>query len=307
MAQHYDIIGDIHGYADALEALLVKLGYQLIEGIYQHAHNKVVFLGDFIDRGPQQRQVINLVRPMIEKGFARSVMGNHEFNAICYGTVGSDGYPLRKHTDKNIEQHQAFLDAYPIDNERNNVINWFKTLPVYIEIDGIRVIHASWNEPAREALASLLNGNNCLSDSAYEIGSQKGSEAFEAIEILLKGPEAVLPEGVTFKDKDGHVRSEARIQWWKDQDASIQSRLHLGSDITGENKIEQTTIDDSHHYDQKLPPLFVGHYWLNDKTPTPLSDNCACLDFSIAKKGKLVAYRWQGEKTLKESNFIWCE
>jgi hypothetical protein len=307
MAQHYDIIGDIHGHADELEALLIKLGYQLLDGIYQHEYKRVIYLGDFIDRGPQQRQVINIVRPMVERGDALSVMGNHEFNAICFATLGSDGQPLRNYSVKNIKQHQKFLDAYPSDNERNNVINWFKTLPVYLEIDGIRVIHAAWNEPAREAIASLLDYNHCLPDAAYETCSQKGSDAFEAIEILLKGPEAALPEGVTFKDKDGHVRGDARIQWWKDQDASIQSRLDLGSNITDEHKIEQTAIDPSHYYHPEHPPLFVGHYWLDDKTPTPLSDNCACLDFSIAKQGKLVAYRWEGEKTLKESNFIWCE
>jgi len=307
LKQDYDIIGDIHGHADALEALLVKLGYQLIEGIYQHAHNKTIFLGDFIDRGPQQRQVINLVRPMIEKGHALSVMGNHEFNAICYGTLGSDGQPLRKHTEKNIQQHQEFLTAYPNDDDRNNIIDWFKTLPIYLEIDGIRVIHASWNEHELEVIASLLDDKQCLLDEAYVQCSKKGNDEFEAIEILLKGPEADLPEGVRFKDKDGHPRHNARVQWWKDKNSDKKDRLNLGSDIINEHKIEQTVIDDSHHYHEEHPPLFVGHYWLDDETPTPLSDNSACLDFSIAKNGKLVAYRWLGEKTLKESNFVWCE
>jgi len=307
LKQDYDIIGDIHGHADALEALLVKLGYQLIEGIYQHDHKKVIFLGDFIDRGPQQRQVINLVRPMIENGFALSVMGNHEFNAICYGTLGNDGEPLRENSIEKKKQHQAFLTAYSNVNERNSVIDWFKTLPIYLEIDGIRVIHASWNELELEIVAPLLDDNHCLVDEAYELCSQKGSAPFEAIEILLKGPEAILPKGVTFTDKDGHVRQDARIQWWKARQGDKKDRLHLGGNITEEHKIEQTNIDDSHYYHECHPPLFVGHYWLDDEVPTPLSNNSACLDFSIAKNGKLVAYRWQGEKTLKESNFVWCK
>lgn len=64
-------------------------------------------------------------------------------------------------------------------------------------------------------------------------------------------------------------------------------------------------IDDSHHYHPENPLVFVGHYWLSDEIPSPVADNCACLDYSIAKGGKLVAYCWRGEKTLKESNFIW--
>ena len=43
----------------------------------------VIFLGDFIDRGPHQREVIEIDRQMIEAGTAQSVMGNHEFNAIA--------------------------------------------------------------------------------------------------------------------------------------------------------------------------------------------------------------------------------
>ena len=303
--QYYDIIGDIHGHADALEALLDKLSYALVDGVYQHEINKVIFLGDFIDRGLQQREVIDIVKPMIEQGFALSVMGNHEFNAICYATNGSDGKVLRAHSDKNTEQHQAFLDAYPIATERNEIIDWFKTLPVYIEVDGIRVIHASWNENALVEIASLLNDKQCLLDDAYEACSEKDSNAYLAIETLLKGPEADLPEGVSFKDKGDTKRYAARVKWWADKSSAIKDRLHIGDKVENLHNIDQTIINDSHHYHPDHPPVFVGHYWLNDNVPSPVADNCACLDYSIAKNGKLVAYCWRGEKILKESNFVW--
>ena len=52
----FDIIGDIHGHADKLEELLNNLGYSKLHGVYQHPDNrKVVFLGDYIDRGPKIR------------------------------------------------------------------------------------------------------------------------------------------------------------------------------------------------------------------------------------------------------------
>jgi len=154
--QNYDIIGDIHGHADALGALLTKLGYGVVKGVYQHEKNKVIFFGDFIDRGPQQREVIEIVKPMVEQGHALSVMGNHEFNAICYATSEKGGRVLREHSEKNTAQHQAFLDAYPVAVERSTIIDWFKTLPVHIETSGIRVIHASWNEKALACQAPLL-------------------------------------------------------------------------------------------------------------------------------------------------------
>jgi len=51
----YDLIGDIHGHADELRALLTKLGYNQLEGSWSHENRKVVFLGDYIDRGPKQK------------------------------------------------------------------------------------------------------------------------------------------------------------------------------------------------------------------------------------------------------------
>ena len=31
---------------------------------------------------------------------------------------------------------------------------------------------------------------------------------------MQKGPEALLPEGRTFRDKQGHTRNEVRLRWW---------------------------------------------------------------------------------------------
>ena len=56
----YDFIGDIHGHAQLLERILLKLGYQSEGNSYvaSDRKRKVVFLGDYIDRGPQNRRVI---------------------------------------------------------------------------------------------------------------------------------------------------------------------------------------------------------------------------------------------------------
>ncbi len=303
--QNYDIIGDIHGHADALRALLIKLGYGVVKGVYQHEKNKVIFLGDFIDRGPQQREVIEIVKPMVEQGYALSVMGNHEFNAICYATSGKGGRVLRAHSEKNTAQHQVFLDAYPVAVDRSFVIDWFKTLPIYIETDGIRVIHASWNEKALACLTPLLNDKQCLLDESYSRCSEQGSDAYSAIETLLKGPEAQLADGVSFKDKDGNDRNLARIKWWEPNFKEIKERLHLGAGLINEHKLDQTKIDGSHYYPLADKPIFVGHYWLSGELPQLLSENSACLDYSVAKAGKLVAYSWRGEKKLRDEHFVW--
>ena len=74
----YDLIGDIHGHADELKRLLSELGYQKRLGVWRHTSRRAVFVGDLIDRGPQQREVINVVRSMVEGDAALICMGNHE-------------------------------------------------------------------------------------------------------------------------------------------------------------------------------------------------------------------------------------
>ena len=50
-------------------------------------------------------------------------------------------------------------------------------------------------------------------------------------------------------------------------------------------------------------PIFVGHYWLKGE-PSPLSNLVACVDYSVAKGGKLAAYRWNGESVLRREHFV---
>jgi hypothetical protein len=80
----HDLIGDIHGHADALERLLEQLGYTTQNGAYRHPERRAIFLGDFIDRGPQIRETLEIIRPMVDSGAALSVMGNHELTGLPF-------------------------------------------------------------------------------------------------------------------------------------------------------------------------------------------------------------------------------
>jgi len=66
----YDFIGDIHGYADRLEALLKKMGYSMKNGVYAHPERKVLFVGDYIDRWAQIKETLQIVRSMVDRGNA---------------------------------------------------------------------------------------------------------------------------------------------------------------------------------------------------------------------------------------------
>ena len=107
---------------------------------------------------------------MLENGFALSVMGNHELNAIAYHTPdkNNDGEFLRPHTQSNYDIHKEFLQAYPDLNERLLLIEKFKKLPLWLELDGIRVIHACWDHDTIKAVNNTFNGDIISEEGLHE-------------------------------------------------------------------------------------------------------------------------------------------
>jgi metallophosphoesterase len=201
------IIGDIHGHAEKLSALLQKLGYEFRQGAYRHP--SAIFVGDFIDRGPHQLKTLDMVRRMVDAGSARAIMGNHEFNAIAWHTLDPDTPDefLRLHGGdkgrKNQDQHKAFLTELQDQPARHTeIINWFKTLPLWLDLPGLRIVHACWHEGHMQALSPLLTSELQLTDETIIQACRDGSPAFHAVETLLKGIEVPLPLGQSFQDKD---------------------------------------------------------------------------------------------------------
>lgn len=306
---NYDLIGDIHGYSAPLIELLGKLGYEENDGVYRHPDRQLIFLGDFIDRGPEQREVIEIVRPMIDSGAALSVMGNHEFNAIAWFTPDPDnpGSHLRVHSDKNRNQHREFLEAYEGADDYAELIEWFRRLPMWLDLPGLRVVHACWDDQLMQFLQQRYpSSNRYLGDELLIAASRAGRREFEAVETLLKGKEIPLPDGQVFLDKDGNPRHEIRMRWW-DAEAKTYRDAFLGPDTALSHIPEDPlAVDHLIEYSSDEPPVFIGHYWL-DTAPDLLAPNVACLDYSVAaqKGGKLVAYRWDGERELRRDKLAW--
>lgn len=311
----YDLIGDIHGYATPLTNLLTKLGYHEHGGLWRHRERKVIFLGDFIDRGPEQVETVRIARTMVEAGEALSIMGNHEFNAVSWAMTDPDSPDsyLRPHTEKNRKQHQQFLTAVGEDSsEHEAIIEWFKTLPVYLDLPGLRVVHACWHAASMVALHSCLDDQNRVGEEAWPALNHKGTEAYDAAEILLKGLEIALPAGFEFPDKDENLRSQIRTRWWETGHLTYRDLAMVPREVI--DSIPHTPIpaDILPGYEGDKP-LFVGHYWLTGE-PVPLTPHIACLDYSIAGShtgtgaaGKLCAYRWDGEGELSAKKFVWVD
>ena len=313
----YDVIGDVHGHLDALTRLLHELGYRQRDGVYMHPDRTAVFVGDLIDRGPDQVGVVELVRRMVETDHALAVMGNHEFNAIAYATPNPvrPGEHLRPHTSKNTGQHAVFLDQVGYESPlHGQIIDWFLSLPLWLELElegeRIRVIHACWHPSSVAHLRPVLNPDRTITTPTLVEGSTQGTTTYDAIEAILKGPEISM-DGTKYLDTDRNERGDARIAWWRSDSQSLRDVVLLPTDACQRDgtplpPLPDTPVDLSHLvYTNEVPVLF-GHYW-HSGVPAALTPTTACVDFSIAKGGQLVAYRWSGEATLQNDHFVATE
>ena len=300
-----DLIGDIHGHADKLEGLLLKLGYEKSNGAYAHPERKVLFVGDYIDRGPKIRETLAIVKSIVDSNNAIALMGNHEYNAICFHLQETNGGHLRKHVIKNIIQHYETLKQFQNrQKEYEAYIDWFKTLPLYYEGDSFKAVHACWDYENIEYLKKTLV-NNRLTDELIYQSVKKGTKLNKAIDQTLKGKEVAMPDGLFFTDKDGTQRNEIRIKWWEDPSKMTYKSISvLPIEQLPEKPIQSSDLNslDFYHPDDKS--VFFGHYWQKGE-PSFYKDNVCCLDYSIAKGGKLVAYQLNGESSLSSRNLIY--
>ena len=299
----YDIIGDVHGHAETLIQLLIKMGYHAKDHVWQHPERKVIFVGDYIDRGPSIRETLYVVKGMVEAGSALAIMGNHEYNALAFHYHNPYGGHIRKHSHKNILQHFETIKQFQgYEEEWNDYLSWFANLPVFLEIDGIRVVHASWDDAHVEYLKTI---EWPLTKEILLVAHKKGTDTWKAFDEMLKGKEIRLPDGLGFEDKDGNIRSEARIRWWMNtEQVRLEDYLFNTPETIRHQPIPLELQQKG--YSSDAPPVFFGHYWLKPNNgPQLMASNVCCLDYSVAKGGILVAYRHTIGEKLSSANFCW--
>jgi serine/threonine protein phosphatase 1 len=124
-------VGDIHGRADLLSEIIARIDDDIRRRPV--AHTVEVYLGDYIDRGPHSRTVMDLLAVRLVANRAVCLRGNHE--AVMEGflqdpailqywqqlggmqTLASYGVELRNGTETANDMHRRFLEAFPREHE----------------------------------------------------------------------------------------------------------------------------------------------------------------------------------------------
>jgi hypothetical protein len=312
----YDVIGDIHGRFDKFQLLMRELGYRHTGDTFiPPAGRRAVFVGDLIDRGPEQVKLLQYVRRMIDAGHAHVVLGNHEFNAIAYVTEDKNnpGECLRVNKGEspkcaqNRRQHAAFLAQVGEGSDLHTEwVEWFRTLPLHLDLGGIRVAHAWWDaecaarldDPAHRDASGRLT-NEFLVESHVRKSPLK-----RARKIVTTGYEHKLPEGHFVTDKEGNKHDNARLAIWRHEATHLRDiAIVPGGDtsILPDLTIEELFAEGLKPVEGS--PIFLGHYWFSGPVAAE-NAKVAVLDWGGAHHGPLTAYRWDGEQQLSDKKFV---
>ncbi|MBI1192196.1 MAG: serine/threonine protein phosphatase [Bacteroidetes bacterium] len=159
-------IGDVHGCLQTLEALLEQLGVG--QG------DTLIFLGDYIDRGPDSKGVIDLLMRLPQQGIACICLkGNHE--ALMIDACRKPRLDTLNRWVRNggLQTLQSFgLDPSRLTEVPEHYLAWMEQLPVIYHSENYVCVHAGLDLTAEDPLApdesAMLWIRNWLDEAAME-------------------------------------------------------------------------------------------------------------------------------------------
>lgn len=145
LAGPFDIIGDVHGCFNELNALFAALDYvRDVDGIWRSPEGRLpVFIGDLVDRGPASVAVVDLAMRMVEHDAAFCVAGNHDLKFERY--LGGEPLPMLYGLDTTVAEF-----ARETDDVRQRTHAFLGSLPGQYVFDGGRLVVAHTGLPAHQ-------------------------------------------------------------------------------------------------------------------------------------------------------------
>ena len=161
------IVGDIHGCLDMLKRLMDKIDWRPDE-------DRLVFLGDYVDRGADSRGVVDFILEISKTSpLVQCLMGNHENILLDFLNTGEPRMLI-------INGGMPTLESYRIVNKKGDDplvppdhMAFFQNLPLYIELDSYYVVHAGFRpgvEIEKQSLEDLTWIREPFIFSDYDFG-----------------------------------------------------------------------------------------------------------------------------------------
>lgn len=172
MAARTIVIGDVHGCADELEALL--------KACEHGSDDEVVLVGDLVAKGPASRDVMAMVRELS----MRSVRGNHDAHVLRWKAARDAGQPVASFSPGHVRLAETF-------DERDWAL--LEGLPLYIALPehAALIVHAGLVPGVPLAQQDPLHLMNLRSVRADGVGSKRPDDGV-LWGTLWQGPALVL-------------------------------------------------------------------------------------------------------------------
>lgn len=202
-------IGDIHGCFDSLK--------ELVENKIQlQKDDKLILLGDYIDRGDKSKKVVDFIIQFQEQGFdVVPLLGNHE-------TMLLDAYEIEKNISKWIQNGgNDTLESFEIVSVKDiefKYIEFFKGLKYHYSFENFLFVHAGFNDnvlnPFTDYYSMLWKcketyTNPLLSDKTIVHGHNPVRVAICEDRVLANHSVINIDTGCVYKDSEGYGRLTA--------------------------------------------------------------------------------------------------
>ena len=202
-------IGDIHGCFDSIK--------ELIENKIQlQKDDKLILLGDYIDRGDKSKKVIDFIMELKGKGFdVIPLLGNHEAMLL-------DAFEDQKNISLwTLNGGNETLKSFKVSSVKDiesKYIEFFKGLRYYYAFEDYLFVHAGFNDnvlnPFTDYYSMLWKcketyTNSLLSDKRIVHGHNPVSIAKCEERVLAKHRVINIDTGCVYKDSEGYGRLTA--------------------------------------------------------------------------------------------------
>lgn len=158
------VVGDIQGCFTEFQELLAIT-----------APDKIVAVGDLVDRGPDSLAVLNFFRT---SAISQSVMGNHEWKHI-------HSYESGVNTSSAVEMVRTQIGK----QSYADTIQYMRTLPSFLELAEAIVVHAFWEPgvPLKKQRQDVLVGVSTGESYMREICTRPWWELYDGEKPLIVG------------------------------------------------------------------------------------------------------------------------
>ena len=138
------IIPDIHGCAGTLKTMLKNM-------LRATREDELYFLGDYIDRGPDSKGVLDTLMGLQEDGWnVHCLKGNHEDYCVTVWEEDQKFHLFKSETQKlweNVGAKQTYK-SFDVKRPRDipeKYIEWMRNLPYYYMLEKYILVHAGMN------------------------------------------------------------------------------------------------------------------------------------------------------------------